>query len=98
MNRQPTCDEDSEVRAPLDLDKPQTAWVFDRKLLAFAALAAFLLLAAIFLFFRSDSRAERSFVVEPASRVDLTVIITATGSVPPTNQVGVSTWSRAKPT
>ena len=32
----------------------------------------------------------RAFVVEPASRVDLTVIITATGSVQPTNQVDVS--------
>jgi HlyD family secretion protein len=90
MNRQPTCDEGSEVRALLGLDKPQTAWVLDRKLLALAALAAFLLLAAIFLFFRSGSRAEHSFVVEPASRVDLTVIITATGSVQPTNQVDVS--------
>ena len=34
--------------------------------------------------------AERSFVVEPASRADLIVIITATGSVQPTNQVDVS--------
>ncbi len=39
---------------------------------------------------RSGSSAEQTFVVEPASRVDLTVIITATGSVQPTNQVDVS--------
>ncbi len=49
-----------------------------------------LLLLVIFLILRTASRAEQTFVVEPASRVDLTVIITATGSVQPTNQVDVS--------
>ena len=40
--------------------------------------------------FGTGSSTQQSFVVEPASRVDLTVIITATGSVQPTNQVDVS--------
>ena len=48
-----------------------------------------MLLAATAIF-GSGQGAEQSFVVEPASRADVTVIITATGSVQPTNQVDVS--------
>jgi HlyD family secretion protein len=40
--------------------------------------------------FSGGPTTEPRFVVEPVNRVDLTVIITATGSVQPTNQVDVS--------
>jgi len=90
MNKQPTPDEHSEIRALLVLDKRRVSRVLDRKLLAWGGLAAVLLLLAVSVILRSGSSAEQTFVVEPASRVDLTVIITATGSVQPTNQVDVS--------
>jgi len=90
MNKQPTPDEHSEIRALLGLDKRRVSRVLDRKLLVWGGLAAVLLLLAISVMLRSGSSAEQTFVVEPASRIDLTVIITATGSVQPTNQVDVS--------
>ena len=90
MNKLPTQNEHSEIRALLGLDKPRASRVVDRKVLVWGGSAALLLLFAIFLLLRSGSSADQSFVVEPATRVDLTVIITATGSVQPTNQVDVS--------
>jgi HlyD family secretion protein len=90
VNKLPTQDEHLEIRALLGLDKPRGARVLNRKSLVWGGLAALLLLVAISVLFRTGSSAEQSFVVEPASRVDLTVIITATGSVQPTNQVDVS--------
>ena len=79
-----------DVRALLGLDKPRVARFMDRKLLVWGGLAALLLLVAFFFLFGTGSRTQQSFVVEPVSRVDLTVIITATGSVQPTNQIDVS--------
>ena len=90
MNKQPTQDEHSEIRALLGLDKQQVSRLLDRRLLGWAALAALVLLLAALAIFRSGSSAEQTFVVEPTSRVDLTVIVTATGSVQPTNQIDVS--------
>jgi HlyD family secretion protein len=55
-----------------------------------AGLGALAVLAVVSVFLRSGSGSERSFVVEPAKRSDLTVIITATGSVQPTNKVDIS--------
>ena len=79
-----------DIRALLGLDKPRVARFMDRKLLVWGGLAALLLLVAFLFLFGTGSSTQQSFVVEPASRVDLTVIITATGSVQPTNQVDVS--------
>jgi HlyD family secretion protein len=90
VNKQPGHDERSEIRRLLGLDKPRASWVLDHKLLAAGAAAALLLLVAIAVFVRGSSSGGQSYVVEPASRIDLTVIITATGSVQPTNQVDVS--------
>ena len=90
MNKLPAQDEHSEIRALLGLDKPRVSRALDRKHLVWAGLAAFVLLLVISVMFRGGSSAEQTFVVEPASRADLTVIITATGSVQPTNQVDVS--------
>ncbi len=90
MNKQPGHEEHSEIRHLLGLDKPRTSRILDRKLLIGGAAAALLLLFAAALFLRGSSNGGQSYVVEPASRVDLTVIITATGSVQPTNQIDVS--------
>ena len=90
MTKPPTQDEHLDVRALLGLDKPRVARFMDRKLLVWGGLAALLLLVAFFFLFGTGSRTQQSFVVEPVSRVDLTVIITATGSVQPTNQIDVS--------
>jgi HlyD family secretion protein len=90
MNKPPTPNEHSEIRKLLGLDKQRGSGALDRTWLVAAGLGALLLLVVAGVFLRSGSGSERSFVVEPASRTDLTVIITATGSVQPTNQVDVS--------
>jgi HlyD family secretion protein len=90
MNRQATPDEHTEIRALLGLDKQPSSRLLNRKLLVWAALGVLLLLLAVLVIQRSGSSGEQTFVVEPASRVDLTAIVTATGSVQPTNQVDVS--------
>jgi HlyD family secretion protein len=90
MNKQPTPDEHSEIRSLLGLDKQRVSRILNRKPLVWGGLAALLLLLAVAIVLRSGSSAEHAFVVEPATRVDLTVVITATGSVQPTNQVDVS--------
>jgi HlyD family secretion protein len=91
MNKQPTQDERTEIRALLGLDKKKGhSSLRGRRLLVWGGVAALLLLLAVSVMWRSDSDTEQSFVVEPANRADLTVIITATGSVQPTNQVDVS--------
>jgi HlyD family secretion protein len=90
MNKQPAQDEHSEIRALLGLDRPRASRLIDRKHLIWGGATALLLLLVAALVFRGGSSAEQRFVVEPANRVDLTAIITATGSVQPTNQVDVS--------
>jgi len=87
MTKPQTRDEHVDIRALLGLDKPRVARFMDRKLLVWGGLAAFLLLVTFLFLFGTGSRTQQSFVVEPANRVDLTVIITATGSVQPTNTV-----------
>jgi HlyD family secretion protein len=90
MNKQPTPDEHTQIRALLGLNKEPSSRLFNRKWLVWVALGTLLLLLAVSVILRSGSSAEQTFIVEPASRIDLTVIITATGSVQPTNQVDVS--------
>jgi HlyD family secretion protein len=90
MNKQPTQDQHSEIRALLGLDNKRVTPILHHKWLVWIGVGVLLLLLVIFLILRTDSRAGQTFVLEPASRVDLTVIITATGSVQPTNQVDVS--------
>jgi HlyD family secretion protein len=76
----------------LGLDQRHVSRVLSRRLSVWTGLAALLLLLllAATVIFGSGQSAEQSFVVEPASRADLTVVITATGSVQPTKQVDVS--------
>lgn len=49
-----------------------------------------LLLVFVFVLLRAGSGTEKTFVIEPATRRDLTVIVTVTGSVQPANQIDVS--------
>lgn len=58
--------------------------------LILAALAALVLASVYTLFFSGGSAAKITYVTEPAGRGDLTAIVTATGTVQPTNQVDVS--------
>ena len=68
---------------------PASRWVKYRKLLLTAAgLAALALLAAYWLFGTSTNNVR--YITEPVTRGNLTVVVTATGSVQPTNQVDVS--------
>jgi HlyD family secretion protein len=90
MNRPPTKDDHSEIRVLLGLDKQRTARLLSHKLLIWGGAAALLLLLAIVVLSRSGSDPAQRYFVEPADRVDLTVLITATGSVQPTKQIDVS--------
>jgi HlyD family secretion protein len=90
MNKQPTQEDHSEIRALLGLNNQRASRFLDRKRLLAGGVGALLLLLAAFLILRTGSNAEQTFVAEPAIRADLTVAITATGSVQPTNQVDVS--------
>jgi HlyD family secretion protein len=90
MNKQPTQDEHTEIRALLGLDKRRVSGLRGHGLLVWGGVITFVLLLVVSSIWRSGSNTEQNFVVEPADRTDLTVIITATGSVQPTKQVDVS--------
>lgn len=90
MDKQATDVERAEIRALLGLDKASASRRLDRRLLVGGAATALLILIAVVIMFRGGSSTGQNYVVEPATRVDLTVLITATGSVQPTNQVDVS--------
>lgn len=79
-----------DIQAVLGLDAtPASRWTRYRKpLLTAAGLTALALLAAYWLFGGNTSGV--TYVTEPVTRGDLTVIVTATGSVQPTNKVDVS--------
>jgi HlyD family secretion protein len=90
MNRELAQDEHADIRALLGLDRKRAVRLLDRRRLIWASVAAIVLLIAAAIALRGGTEAEQSFVVEPASRTDLTVAITATGSVQPTKQIDVS--------
>ena len=90
MKKEATRDEYVEIRALLGLEKQRASRLSDRKLLIWGGVAALLLLLVLAVVFRSGSDAADRYIVEPVGRVDLTVVIAATGSVQPTKQVDVS--------
>jgi HlyD family secretion protein len=90
VNKQATQAERTEIRALLGLDMAPASRLLDRRFLIVGAAVALLVLVAVIAIFRGGSSRAQNYVVEPATRVDLTVLITATGSVQPTNQVDVS--------
>jgi len=90
MNKQPTPDEHSEIHALLGLDQARTSGILWPRWIVIVGVAVLMLVIAGLLYLRSGSDAGQSFAVEPAMRRDLTVFVTATGSVQPTNQIDVS--------
>lgn len=82
--------EQLDIQAVLGLDAaPASRWTRYRKpLLTAAGLAALALLSAYWLF--GGNAGGVKYVTEPVTRGNLTVIVTATGSVQPTNKVDVS--------
>jgi HlyD family secretion protein len=90
MNKPPTQDDHSEIRALLGLDKQRASRLLSHRPLIWGGAAALLLLLAIAVVSRTGSDPAQRYFVESMDRVDLTVVITATGSVQPTKQIDVS--------
>jgi HlyD family secretion protein len=67
--------------------RPRRAWL--RPFLV-AGLGLAAAAAAYLLFFGGGGGARQSYITQPVARGDLTVLVTATGSVQPTNKVDVS--------
>ncbi|MCW5774579.1 MAG: efflux RND transporter periplasmic adaptor subunit [Rhodospirillaceae bacterium] len=61
-----------------------------RRRLAWGIAGVAILLGAYLYFFNGDETGARSYVTQPVSRGNLTVVVTATGSVQPVNKVDVS--------
>jgi HlyD family secretion protein len=66
------------------------AWPSRRRLVAAGAIAAAVLALLVWLALPGGSGGAVRYVTEPVARGDLTVIVTATGSVQPTNHVDIS--------
>jgi HlyD family secretion protein len=79
-----------DTRTVLGLDKVSTRRRFGRKTLAWGGAVLALALGAYLLFFNSSPAPRQNLVAEPATRGNLTVLVTATGSVQPTRKVDVS--------
>lgn len=78
------------IQAVLDLEPVSASpWAKYRKRLVAAAAVAAIALLAVYWLFGSRTNGVR-YVTEPVTRGNLTVIVTATGSVQPTKKVDVS--------
>ncbi|MBB4042199.1 HlyD family secretion protein [Microvirga flocculans] len=84
-------DRTGDVDALLDLKRSPRRW---GGLLSARLLAAVIVMAALaggfFYLYNGQSRSPLHFVTEPVTRGNLMVIVTATGSIQPTNKVDVS--------
>ncbi len=80
----------AEIEAVLGPARHGLTGILTRYKLIWAGLAAVVLIAGYFLLFSGGSGPKVSYISEAATRGDLTVIVTATGTVQPTNQVDVS--------
>lgn len=79
-----------DIETVLGLGKTQTSvWRRHWRLLTAAGVVA-VLLALVLLWGGGGNRGRLRYTTEPATRTDLTVIVTATGTVQPTNEVEVS--------
>ena len=85
-------DRTGDVEALLNLEETRAnRWGrLALRLLAVLGLAAALAGGAAYLYFRGENSAPVRFVTQPGSRGDLSVVVTATGSIQPTNKVDVS--------
>lgn len=79
-----------DIDAILKMDADGARGLFQRRYLIWAGAAVAVLLAASALLFEFGGTGQVRYVTEVATRGDLTVIVTATGTVQPTNTVDVS--------
>lgn len=79
-----------DIDAILEMDSNGGRGLLQRRYLIWAGVAAVILLAASTLLFEFGGSGQVRYLTEPAARGDLTVIVTATGTVQPTNTVDVS--------
>ncbi|QWG25288.1 efflux RND transporter periplasmic adaptor subunit [Bradyrhizobium sediminis] len=89
MNKPVEPKERMDIQAILGMEASGSGWVHRRELKwAAAALAGLLLISVVWWF--SGRTNSVHYVTDPVTRGGLTVIVTATGSVQPTNKVDVS--------
>ena len=84
-------DRTSDLEASLELEHSRGRWggpALKRGLVMAISLAA--LLGVAFAYLSGGNHAQLRYLTEPVTRGDLTVIVTATGSIQPTNKVDVS--------
>lgn len=80
-----------DVETLLDLKRPPRRWGgLTPVRLAIVVIAVAAILGAYFYLYRGESRDHLRYVTEPVARGALTVLVTATGSIQPTNKVDVS--------
>ena len=80
----------ASTQAVLDLGRGGKPRRFKWRYLLWAGGALVLATGAYLLYFNSGGAARQTYVTQPATRGNLTVQVTATGSVQPTNKVDVS--------
>lgn len=79
-----------DIKAVLGLDRPVASRLRRWRPYAIWAAVAIAALAGLYALLAGGGAAAPRYVTEPATRGDLTVIVTATGTVQPTNKVDVS--------
>ncbi len=90
MTVSPNDRERASIESVLKLSPPQLKQRFSRRYALLIAAAALLFIGGYALFLGARSGSEAKYVTELATRGDLTAIVTATGTVQPTNQVEIS--------
>jgi len=82
-------DRTRDIEALLELKKSRRAWISPARVTILAI--GILVLYGLYAFFGAGRNGGRvSYMQEPVTRGNLTVVVTATGSIQPTNQVDVS--------
>lgn len=83
-------DEDKDIKAVLGLDEEGRSVFRPTRLLIWMVAAIVIGVGVYAFFFSSKAGDGKHYVTEPVSRGALTVIVTATGTVEPTNEVEIS--------
>jgi len=79
-----------DLKSILGVGKTMSSGIFRWRYLAWVAVAAILIVGLYALWPLAGSRAATKYITEPATRGNLTVIVTATGSAQPITQVSIS--------
>lgn len=87
----PRAESDASIQASLGLDRKGVSGVRRRRVWLYALLALFVAAAAFFAYSRLTAAPVRiEYVTQPAALADLTVEVSATGTLQPLNQVDIS--------